>query len=109
MPFFNPKDRPPQTLFPGVTIQTLWGERLMMSFVHFEVADAVVPTHQHPHEQMGLGLEGEFELVIEDEARIIGPGDCYLIPGNTPHSARSVNGPARTLDIFSPPREDYQK
>lgn len=80
----------------------------MLSFVHFERADALVPTHQHPHEQAGVGIEGEFELVIDGDARIIRAGDSYLIPGGTPHSARSVNGPARALDVFSPPREDYK-
>lgn len=109
MPFLDPTRRPRQTIFPGVTIQTLWGEHLMMSFVHFEYAEALVPEHRHPHEQMGMGLEGEFELVIDGEARVIRPGDCYLVPGNVPHSARSVNGPARALDIFHPPREEYKE
>jgi quercetin dioxygenase-like cupin family protein len=108
MPFFDLSQQPSHNIFPGVTITTAWGEHLMMSFVHFDRADALVPTHQHPHEQMGMGLEGEFELVIDGEARIIRTGDCYCIPGNTPHSARSVNGPARALDIFHPPREDYK-
>ena len=107
MPFLDLKDSFTRQLFPGVTIQPLWGERVMMSFVQFEYADAEVPTHSHPHEQMGMGLEGEFELVIGDKAKIIRTGDCYCIPGNTPHSARSVNGPARALDIFSPVRDDY--
>ena len=108
MPFLDPTQRPPQTIFPNVTIRTIWGEHLMMSFVHFEVADALVPEHQHPHEQMGMGLEGEFELVIAGEAHIIRRGDCYWIPGGTPHSARSLNGPARALDIFHPVREEYK-
>lgn len=108
MPFFDLSKQPTKTLFPGVTITTAWGESLMMSFVTFAYADAAVPEHQHPHEQMGMGLEGEFELVIAGEARIIRAGDSYLIPGNTPHSARSVNGPARALDIFHPVREDYR-
>jgi quercetin dioxygenase-like cupin family protein len=108
MPFFDLAQQPSHTLFPGVRITTAWGEHLMMSFVQFERADALVPTHQHPHEQMGMGLEGEFELIIDGEARIIRPGDSYCIPGNTPHSARSVNGPARALDIFHPAREDYK-
>lgn len=108
MPFLNPADRPPKTIFPGVTIRTLWGEHLMLSFVHFERAEALVLEHQHPHEQMGMGLEGAFELVIAGEPRIIRPGDCYWIPGGTPHSARSVDGPARALDIFYPIREDYR-
>ena len=108
MPFFDFENQPTKTLFPGVTITTAWGESLMMSFVAFEYSGAVVPTHNHPHEQMGTGLEGEFELVIGSEARIIRTGDAYCIPSNVPHSARSVNGPARALDIFHPIREDYK-
>src|SRR2546430_1328291 len=108
MPFFDLSQQPTRELFPGVTITTAWGERLMMSFVQFHYVDALVPTHQHQHEQMGMGLEGEFELVIDGKARIIREGDAYLIPGGTPHSARSVSDFARALDLFSPPREDYK-
>jgi quercetin dioxygenase-like cupin family protein len=108
MPFFDLSKQPTKMIFPGVTITTAWGERLMMSFVQFEYPDAVVPEHQHPHEQMGMGLEGEFELVIDGEARIIRAGDSYWVPANAPHCARSVNGPARALDIFHPAREDYK-
>lgn len=107
MPFFDLSQQPTKTLFPGVTITTAWGASIMMSFVQFEVAGAAVPTHHHPHEQMGMGLEGEFVLIIGDEARTIRAGDAYCIPSNTPHSARSLNGPARALDIFHPIREDY--
>ncbi len=108
MPFFDLSQQPTKTIFPGVTITTAWGERLMMSFVQFEYEGATVLEHQHPHEQMGMGLEGEYELVIGGEARIIRAGDSYCIPSNTPHSARSINGPARALDIFHPTREEYK-
>jgi len=108
MPFFDLNQQPSHRIFPGVTITTAWGERLMMSFVQFDQAGAEVPTHQHPHEQMGTGLEGEFELTIAGESRIVRAGDSYWIPSDTPHSARSVGGPARALDLFSPPREDYK-
>lgn len=107
MPFFDLSRQPTREIFPGVTITTAWGEHLMMSFVHFDREGAVVPEHSHPHEQMGMGLEGEFELVIAGEARVIRKGVAYCIPGGTPHSARSVGGPARALDIFHPVREDY--
>jgi quercetin dioxygenase-like cupin family protein len=105
--FFDLAQQPTREIFPGVTITTAWGESLMMSFVRFDFAGAAVPTHQHPHEQMGMGLEGEFELVIDGEARVIRAGDCYCIPSNVPHSARGITGPARALDIFHPVREDY--
>jgi len=108
MPFFDLSRQPSHTIFPGVTITTAWGEHLMMSFVHFERGDARVPEHRHPHEQMGMGLEGEFELVIDGEPRVIRQGDAYCVPPNVPHSARSLEGPAKALDIFPPPRDDYK-
>ena len=108
MPFFDLSRQPTRTIFPGVTITTAWGDHVMLSFVQFEYANAEVPEHRHPQEQMGMGLEGEFELVIDGEARVIRKGDSYWIPGDTPHSARSVGGPARALDIFHPVREEYK-
>ncbi len=108
MPFFDLSQQPTRELFPGVRITTAWGEEVMLSFVQFEREGAEVPTHQHPHEQLGMGLEGEFELVIGTERRVVRAGDSYWIPGGVPHSARSVGGPARTLDIFHPVRDDYK-
>jgi quercetin dioxygenase-like cupin family protein len=109
MPFYDITSTTPQSLLPGITIRTVCGERIMLSFLDFAEAGATVPLHQHVHEQMGMGLEGEFELVIGGEARIIRAGDAYLIPSGVEHSATAVGGPARALDIFSPPREEYKQ
>ncbi len=106
MPFFDLKKQPSKIIFPGVKITTVWGEHLMLSFVEFGYDGAEVPTHQHPHEQMGVGISGEFELTIDGETRVVRAGDSYLVPGNVPHSARSL-GPARALDVFHPIRQDY--
>jgi quercetin dioxygenase-like cupin family protein len=109
MPHFDIPSTPPQTLAPGITIRTAWGDRIMLSFLDFEKEGATVPPHQHDHEQMGMGLEGVFELVIDGESRLIRPGDVYLIPSGVQHSATARGGPARALDIFSPPREEYKR
>ena len=77
-----------------------------MSFVNLQ-PHGVVEEHSHPHEQMGMVLEGTFELTIDGESRNIKKGDAYLIPSNVKHSARAFDEPAVALDIFSPPREDY--
>ena len=107
MPFFVIDEQPEKQVFDGASIRTLHGEKVMMSFVNLQ-PHSVVVEHSHPHEQMGMVLEGTFELSIDGDSRILKKGDAYLIPSNVKHSARAFEEPAVALDIFSPPREDYK-
>ena len=93
-------------IFPGVDVFTTHGDHLMLSFVEMQ-PHAVVETHSHPHEQLGILLAGELDFTIGDERRVVRPGDMWRIPGNFPHSA--VAGPAgcQAIDMFHPVREDY--
>lgn len=106
MPFIDLAAVPRFELLPGVRIRTPFGTHVMLSYLEMD-AGAVVPTHQHPHEQAGLLLEGRMELTIGDETRVVEPGAMFIIPPNVPHRAVAVGGPVLALDIFSPPREDY--
>jgi quercetin dioxygenase-like cupin family protein len=99
--------RPRRELFPGVTIAVVSGEKLMLSRVEL-AAGAVVPEHQHPHEQFGLVLEGAARFTIGGEMRRVKAGDYYAIPGNVVHQVVADPGGAVCLDIFSPPREEYK-
>ena len=98
---------PPKTLFPGVVTRTLWLEKLMLSMVDLE-PHAVVPMHQHPHEQMGMVVSGRLKFTIGGEERVVNAGEWYSIPGNVPHQAVALDEPARALDVFSPVREEYK-
>ncbi len=68
---------------------------------------AVVPGHQHAHEQLGICLEGGITFTVGDERRELGPGGTWRIPSDVPHDA--VAGPegAVVIDIFSPVRADW--
>ena len=67
-----------------------------------------VPTHSHPHEQIGMVYGGRAVLRIRDEERIVGKGDFYCIPGGVPHSDTCIGDkPFVMLDIFYPVREDF--
>jgi len=67
-----------------------------------------VPTHAHPHEQIGMVYSGRAILRIGDEEREVGPGDFYRIPAGVPHSDTCVGDePFVMLDIFYPVREDF--
>ncbi|HEX7377319.1 MAG TPA: cupin domain-containing protein, partial [Pirellulales bacterium] len=69
---------------------------------------AVVEEHCHPHEQMGLMLEGEAEFIVGGESKIVGPGTMWRIPGGVKHKVIAGDRPVRALDVFHPIREDYR-
>lgn len=94
-------------LFPGVEIRTMAGQGMMLSVVTFE-HNSLVPDHAHPHEQMGIMLNGQLEFTIGGQVHILGPGDQWRIPGGVRHSVRAIDGSAVALDVFHPIREDYR-
>ena len=106
MAFFDPSQISPRTLGPGWQIRTMWGEHIMISLADLEPASQV-PAHTHPHEQMGMVLEGALTMVIGGESRDLKAGDVFLIPSNLEHSISTGNVTTRVLDIFSPPRQDF--
>lgn len=103
----RPEQRSSHNIFPGVDVHTASGQQIMLSYVEFEPGGVVEP-HAHPHEQMGILLEGELLFVIGDERHQLTPGDMWRIPGGVVHSAVAGNAPVRALDVFHPIREDYR-
>jgi quercetin dioxygenase-like cupin family protein len=83
-----------------------WGERTLLSEVTF-AADGIVPTHAHPHEQIGYVVRGAIEFTIGDRVVVLRAGDGYVIPGGVPHSCRAFEDSV-AIDIFSPVREEYK-
>jgi quercetin dioxygenase-like cupin family protein len=108
MYYFDVDAITPRQLAEGAQMKVMYGEKIMMSLFDLDPGIAV-PGHQHPHEQMGYVLSGEIELCIGGETQRRQAGDAYLVPGNVLHSAKvSEAGPAKVLEIFSPPREEYK-
>ena len=105
--FFDVDKLKSKQLLEGAKIRVAYGEKLMMSYVDVE-ANTTIPEHSHPHEQMGMFLEGEAEFTIGDEKRIVKPGMAYLVPSNVKHKVVTFDKPVLALDIFGPPREEYK-
>ncbi|MBX3415249.1 MAG: cupin domain-containing protein [Pirellulales bacterium] len=105
--FVDKKDCAHHRIFPGVDIYTTYGENVMLSLVEFE-PHAVVEEHSHPHEQLGLMLEGEAEFIVGGESRIVRQGEMWRIPGGVKHKVIAGDRPVRALDVFHPIREDYK-
>jgi quercetin dioxygenase-like cupin family protein len=95
------------TIFSGVAIRTCSAEQMMLSVVDL-APHAVVAEHSHPHEQVGMVLQGRATFFIGDEQKTLQAGDLYRIPGHTRHRVVALDEPVRALDIFHPVREDYR-
>lgn len=99
---------PERQMMPGVYLRILAGDGLMFSIVRFD-PHATVPTHQHPHEQIGFVLEGELDLWVDGGRRTLGRGALYTIPSNVPHGAETRDGTCTVVDVFHPLRDEYVK
>lgn len=95
------------TIFPGVTIATCSAEKMMLSYVDLQ-PHSVVAEHSHPHEQVGILLEGKAIFTIGGEEKLLTKGDMWRIPGNVKHKVVVLELPTKALDIFTPIREDYR-
>ena len=100
-------DWPEIDAVPGVRRRVLaCGDDVMV--VQFTIdADAEVPAHTHPHEQVGHVVSGRMHFRIGDEVRELGPGDGYSVPGGVTHGAKGITQVV-AIDSFHPVREDYR-
>jgi quercetin dioxygenase-like cupin family protein len=97
---------PVREVFPGFKGRFIHSAH--MTFVHWTIeAAAVFPRHAHPHEQVVNMIEGEFELTVDGETRVLGPRGVAIIPANAMHSGKALTR-CRILDVFYPIREDYR-
>ena len=105
--FVDKKDCVHHRIFPGVDIYTTAGQQMMLSLVEME-PHAVVEPHSHPHEQLGLMLEGEADFTIGEQTQRVRAGQMWRIPGGVVHQVIAGDRPVRALDVFHPPRDDYR-
>ncbi len=90
---------------PQITRRLLWGQRLMAAYLEFQ-RGAVVPIHQHEHEQLTHCISGLMRFTLPDGELLLRAGEVLLIPGNVPHGAEFLEDTVE-MDFFSPPRQDW--
>ncbi len=92
---------------PGVRRRVLsCGDQVMV--VQFRIAEgAEVPSHTHPHEQVGHVVSGRLRFRIGDDERELREGDSWYVPSNVPHTVTTLED-SIAIDIFSPPRDEYR-
>ena len=98
---------PPREIFGGA-IRGHYSHLDRITFGEVSLdANTVVPTHDHPHEQVTYVIEGRFKFTVGAETRILEPGTAVLIPGGATHGGTTLTA-CKVIDVFSPVREDYR-
>jgi len=67
---------------------------------------AVVPLHQHEHEQIATCLSGRLRFVVAGEELVIGPAESVALPSGVPHEVEALEDSV-ALDVFAPVRDDW--
>ena len=96
----------PKVVFPGLEFRLIHTDKMTLSYVSIQEG-AVIPEHSHYHEQVVNMREGKLELTVDGTTHQLEAGSILVIPPNAPHSGKAITA-CEVLDVFSPPREDYQ-
>jgi quercetin dioxygenase-like cupin family protein len=104
--FLNFSDIKTKEIAPGFFSKLIHTESNTINFLEV-AAGSDLPIHQHLHQQCSFVLEGQFEMTVGGETKILTPDTFALIPGDVPHGGRAITD-CKLIDIFSPVREDYK-
>ncbi len=97
----------PIDMLPGVVRRTLnEGAHTMLCELRLSKGSHI-PSHTHPHEQIGYLASGRFRFRLGDTWREMQPGDSWCVPGGVEHEVEVLEDTI-AIDIFSPPREEYR-
>jgi len=74
------------------------GSKMTMAFM--EIAPNKEGTvHDHPFDQCGIVIEGEIEMAVGEEKKLLRPMETYFIPAGIKHNWKTSASSARILDI----------
>jgi quercetin dioxygenase-like cupin family protein len=105
MSFINLKQTKPKEVVPGFFGRFYHSAN--MTIAHWEIRKgASIPVHQHVHEMVVNVIEGELQLTIDGETKVLGPGMVAVVPSNVPHTATGVTD-CKVIDVFHPVRPEY--
>ena len=83
---------------PGIRSKLESGSNLTMAFMEI-TANKEGTAHDHPFDQCGIVIEGEIEMFVGEEKKLLKPIETYFIPAGIKHNWRTIILSAKILDI----------
>jgi quercetin dioxygenase-like cupin family protein len=98
-------EEPVEELSPSLGRQLVHTETMTIARILLR-SGALVPSHEHPNEQVANVLEGSLRFLVGGEEVVASAGESVVIAPNVPHEVEALEDSV-VLDVFSPPREDW--
>jgi len=83
---------------PGICTKIEDGTNLRMALMRID-AEKEGPPHDHPFDQCGVVVEGEIQMSIGEDTRLVKAMEAYLIPAGITHSWKTLRRSATILDV----------
>ena len=94
-------------LQPGANSRLIGGHGAQLSFLQMSPAMNFA-AHLHPEEQLMIVLRGSIDELILDGTAPMTKGDLLYLPGTMVHGGTVGDLGCDVLDVFFPPRPDYE-
>jgi len=82
----------------GIRSKIESGSNLTMAFMEIAPNKEGV-AHDHPFDQCGIMIEGEIEMSVGEEKKLLKPMETYFIPAGIKHNWKTTASSAKILDI----------
>jgi quercetin dioxygenase-like cupin family protein len=98
MPFLDFQSKQKVKLFDGVNASLFHSDDITFAHVVLEEG-AIVPEHNHVHEQWTHIIEGQAEFNINGEIKLLNPGMAAHMPSNVRHGVKAITL-CKVIDCF---------
>ncbi len=85
---------------PGIRSELESGSNLTMAFMEIS-PNKEGAAHDHPFDQCGIVVEGEIEMSVGAEKKLLRPMETYFIPAGVNHHWKTSGSTAKILDVVA--------
>ena len=83
---------------PGIWSKLESGKHLTMAFMEI-ASNQEGSAHDHPFDQCGVVVEGEIEMSVGEEKKLLRPMETYFVPAGIEHNWKTMSLAAKILDV----------
>jgi len=98
MTFWNLGNLQLEEFRPGILSKAEIGENLIMVCMEIE-AKKEDTGHKHNFDQCGIVLDGQIEMYVGEERKLLNPNESYFIPSGVKHGWKTFDRSVRLLDV----------